>query len=352
MGSVAGCVASGAVPPLPRASCSCRSAGTVNFPTNTAAPTRRATDGHDSTISSTGRVRRLDRTAVEILESVYQHRLLSTRQIHELHTPGATRRWTQYLLARLHHAGLVATVRLPGGLKLWYITEPGAEAVETIPSRAEQRRKLVSREQAAGPLQQHTLAVNHVGVAFVQAARERGDECGPLAWRHEIAHPLAPLPGRHTPEQLIADALLTYQRNEPTGRITFHYRFIELDRATMPVNDLAAKLARYAALYRRMLPATNSLELPVPLWTRMYVIFPAVMLVLAGASRQRLERRRDVVLALCARNPNLRDTPEVEIACCLLDDLTEQGPFAAIFRAPGDPQTATDWLGQNEDRSA
>lgn len=336
------------MPPLPRASCSCRSAGTVNVPTNLIAPARRASDGRDSTISDTGRVRRLDRTAVEILESVYQHRLLSTSQIHALHTPETTRRWTQYLLARLARAELVAATRMPGGLNLWYITEPGAEAVETIPNRAEQRRKLIRPEQAAGPLQQHTLAVNQVGVAFVQAAREHEDECGPLAWRHEIAHPLAPLPGRHTPEQLIADAVLTYQHNEPSGRISFHYRFIELDRATMPVNDLAAKLARYAGLYRRVLPATNSLELPVPLWTRMYAIFPAVMVVLSGASRSRLERRRDVVLALCARNPNLRDTPEVKIACCLLADLTEQGPFAAIFRAPGDPQTATDWLGEQE----
>lgn len=80
----------------------------------------------------------------------------------------------------------------------------------------------------------------------------------------------------------------------------------------------------------------------------MYAIFPAVMLVLAGASRPRLERRRDVVLALCARNLDLRDTPEVEIACCLLDDLTKHGPFAAIFHAPGDPQTATNWLGEQE----
>ncbi len=80
----------------------------------------------------------------------------------------------------------------------------------------------------------------------MRAARARGDECGPLAWRHEIAHPIGPAPGRRTPEQLIADALLTYQRNQPDGTTSFHYRFIELDRATMPVDDLAAKLARYA----------------------------------------------------------------------------------------------------------
>lgn len=297
-------------------------------------------------------VPRLGRTAVEILESVYQHRLLSTRQVHALHMPGAWLRSTERILARLRDAGLIASAHLSGRLNAWYITEPGAEAVETIPSRAETRRKLVSPGQAAGPLQQHTLAVNQVGVAFVQAAREHGDECGPFSWRHEIAHPLAPLPGRHTPEQLIADAILTYQRNEPTGRITFQYRFLELDRATMPVDDLATKLNRYAQLYHRMLPATDPLEQPVPLWTSMYVIFPTVMLVLAGAPRQRLERRRSTVLGLCSQDPDLTDTPEVKITCCLLDDLTNQGPFAAIFRAPGSPRTATDWLNHEGEQMA
>jgi len=290
---------------------------------------------------------RLGRTSVDILESVYQHRLLSTRQLHALHAPVNSRRWLHRQIVRLRDAGLVECVFLPGRLALWYITEPGADAIETIGNRAETRRKLIRPEQAAGPLQQHTLAVNQVGVEFVKAARERGDECGPLAWRNEIAHPLGPPPGRKAPEQLISDAVLTYQRNQPSGRVSFLYRFIELDRATMPVNTLAAKLARYARLYRHTLPGSNALDEPAPLWTQFYPIFPSVLLVLAGASRPRLERRRDALLVLCAHNPDLTGTPEVEIACCLLDDLTEQGPFAAIFRAPGSPRTATDWLNQD-----
>lgn len=302
--------------------------------------------------AQTTRVPRLAGVTVEILESIYQHRLLSTRQIHALHTPETTRRWTQRPLARLQQTGLVASTFLPGRLILWYVTEHGAEAVETIPNRTETRRKLIRPEQAAGPLQQHTLAVNHVGIAFVRAARERGDVCGPFSWRHEIAHPLGPPPGRRTPEQLIADALLTYQRNEPDGRVSFHYRFIELDRATMPVDDLATKLARYARLYHHTLPPTDPLDDLEPLWTRTYPVFPGVLLVLAGGSAPQLQRRRDTVLALCKHDPDLADAPEVEIACCLLDDLTEQGPFAAIFRGPASPRTGTDWLGQSEDRSA
>lgn len=197
-----------------------------------------------ATVVARERTPRLGAAAVEMLESLYQHRLLSTGQVHALHTPTASVRFTQQQLARLQNAGLAASVHAVGALKLWFLSERGADAAETIGSRAETRRKVIAPEQAAGPLQQHTLAVNDVGVAFVEAARDRGDECGPFAWRHEIAHALPPAPGRHTPEQLIADAILAYQLGEPDGGTSFYYRFIELDRATMPTDELAAKLAR------------------------------------------------------------------------------------------------------------
>jgi len=47
------------------------------------------------------------------------------------------------VLGRLLQVGLVAVTRAPGGLGLWYLTECGADAVETIPSRGEQRRKVI-----------------------------------------------------------------------------------------------------------------------------------------------------------------------------------------------------------------
>lgn len=288
-------------------------------------------------------VRRLDATAVEILESLYQHRLLSTRQINALHTPGAGRRLTRKKLGRLREAGLAASVGLPGGMGVWYLTGRGAAAAEAIPNRIETRRKLVPREQALGPLQAHTLGVNDIGIAFVAAARDHGDECGPFAWRHEIAHPLAPPPGRRRPEQLIADAVLTYQRST-TKRTSFHYRFVELDRANRSADDLAARLARYAQLYRRTVTPASGGE-PVSLWSQLYPAFPTLLVVLAGRSRPALERRRQTVLAICREDPDLARTPQVEIAICLLDDLAAAGPFAAIFRSPDDPDAPIDWLG-------
>jgi Replication-relaxation len=289
---------------------------------------------------------RLGAGGVEILESLYQHRLLRTRQVHELHAPDASRRRTQELLSRLRVSGLAEMARDRVGGGAWYLTPAGLEAAETITSRAEQRRKLVTPAAAAGPLQEHTLAVNEVGLAFVRAARERADDCGPFAWRHEIAHPLGPAPGRRRSEQLIADALLTYQQEGGIGDVRFHYRFVELDRATMAAADLSSKLARYARLHRRTAPAEDPLEEPAPLWSLLYPVFPAVLVVLAGRGREALERRRATVLALVSEEPELAEDPEVEISLCLLEDLVERGPFASICLRPAAPGSVVDWLGE------
>lgn len=290
--------------------------------------------------------RRLGPTGVEILESLYQHRLLSTRQLQELHAPGYSQRWVQEQLARLRKAGLASRERSRDGLAVWFLTAAGAEAAETITTRAEERRKVVTPAQAAGPLQQHTLAVNEAGIAFVRAARERGEECGPFAWCHEIAHPLGPPPGQRRSEQLIADALLTYQQGDGGAGTVVHYRFVELDRATMPAAELASKLARYGRLYRRVLPAEDPLEEPGPLWARLYPVFPAVLLVLAGRGREALERRRAAVLALAAEEPDFEDAPEVEAFACLLEDLVARGPFAPICRTLAAPGRPVNWLGE------
>ncbi len=186
--------------------------------------------------------RPLPAVAVEVLESLHQHRLLSTSQIHALHTPGASRRWTQSLLGALQAHGLARFVRSDGASKLWYLSDAGADAVEQLPARTETRRKVIAPAQAAGPLRQHTLQINDAGLAFVRAARARGDECGPFSWRHEIAHPIGALPGRRRSELLIAHALLTYLQTGSDGEADVHRRFLELDRATLPVPALAAKL--------------------------------------------------------------------------------------------------------------
>jgi hypothetical protein len=285
----------------------------------------------------------LPTVAGEVLTSIYQHRLLSAAQVHAMHMPGRTRRWAEQVLAQLASRGLTAFVRPGrGGARLYYLTLAGAQAVELIPTRVETRRKLITPEQAAGPLWRHTLAVNDVGIAFLQAARERGDDFGPLGWRHEIAHQ-APAAGQVRGALLIADALLTYLALGSAHELTFHYRLLELDRATVPTDTLASKLVRYADLYRHAPPGRGQTS-GQPAWQARYPIFPDVICVLAGQPRAALTRRAQTVLALCREDARLKSTPEVRVSLALLEDLQAKGPFAAIWHQPNDPGRAIDWL--------
>ena len=227
------------------------------------------------------------------------------------------------------------------------MTGQGADALEAIPSRAERRRAAVTPEKAAGPLQEHTLAVNEVGLSFVRASRGRGDECGPFDWFHEIAHPLGPPPGRRAPEQLIADAVLTYQLAEEGGGASIAYRFVELDRANRSAAELARRIGRYARLFRRTVPGDDPATGRVALWERIYPVFPGLLVILAGRPT-----RSDSPIAgrssspSAGQTPELAATPEVEVAICTLADLVASGPFAPIFRTTAEPAADVDWLGE------
>jgi hypothetical protein len=283
--------------------------------------------------------------ATEVLTSIYQHRLLSTAQVHAMHLPGRTRRWAEHVLAQLASRGLTAFVRPGrGGPRLYYLTLAGTQAVELVPTRVETRRKLITPEQAAGPLWRHTLAVNDTGIAFMRAARERGDDFGAFGWRHEIAHRI-PAAGSGLGELLIADALLTYLAHGPAGELTFHYRLLELDRATVPTDTLAAKLARYADLYRHAVSHRNEPSRK-PAWQARYPIFPDIICVLADQPRAALQRRAQTVLALCREDYKLRSTPEVRVSVTLLQDLQADGPYAPIWHHPDQPDRVLDWLGR------
>jgi hypothetical protein len=171
-----------------------------------------------------------------VLESLYQHRLLSSGQLHRMHMPDASLRWTRRVLTGLRSSGLVSFLRAADGEgSVYFLTSEGARAVESIASRTLARGKLITAEQAAGPLRAHTLAVNETGIAFMQAARERGDDFGALAWQHEIAHPV----GARRGNLLIADALLSYLRYGEDGELIFETRLLELDRGTLPTDALA-----------------------------------------------------------------------------------------------------------------
>ncbi len=291
--------------------------------------------------------RPLPAAAGEVLEGRYQHRLLSVAQVRAMHAPHASLRWTQQLLRSLAEHCLIEAVRVGrGARKLYFITAAGADAVEQVPTRVETRRKLITPAQALGPLRAHTLAVNDVGIAFWQAAQQRGDECGPFAWRHEVAHPTGALPGRRRSELLICDALLHYLLYGPAEEQTFHYRFLELDRGTIPVDELGAKLGRYARLHRFTPdPAAGETGGARPAWEAHYPVFPDVLCVLAHQPRSRLERRLQTTINLCRTDPLLQRESAVQVWLCLLEDLLADGPFAPIFVSHRQPTQLVDWLG-------
>jgi hypothetical protein len=279
--------------------------------------------------------------ATEVMESLYQHRVLSTIQVHELHTPDAHKSYSRRLLATLHDAGVADHAPGAGRLKLWFLTKRGNEAVETISTRAEQRRKQVSAEQAAGPLRMHTLAVNDVGIAFVTAARAKGDECESLGWRHEIAHPTTGKCNRRSGEMVIADALLTYTQQHPDRTLSVHQLFIELDRATIPLQALNEKFDRYARL-RDYTPEEMGKDVRLSGWRAYYSQFPVVLVIFAHRDRKTLQRRIQNMIALCQANPRIRG---LAVLFGLLHDLSEHGPFAQIFIDPLNPEYYVNWLG-------
>jgi hypothetical protein len=283
----------------------------------------------------------LPMAAIDIVASLTAHRALSTEQIRVIHLPDTGPRRCRAVLARIATAGLIAHVRTGGGSpqRLWFATEAGAGAAVEVGAMPRSPR-VFEAEEVVGPLQAHTFAVNEAAIAFLRAARKAGDDFGPLAWRHEVGHPLS-RPARRG-RSVIADAVLTYVRTT-AGKVYVDQRFLELDRATLAVDAMASELARYADLFRA------EGEGGEPIWLRRYPKFPSVVCVLAGAGHDVLVRRRDTALALLRAEPQLTRTPEVEIRVCLLEELVERGPFAPIFRSLRDPGQAVDWLGNRHE---
>jgi hypothetical protein len=290
------------------------------------------------------------------MESLYQHRLLSTEQLRVLHTPDATAGWMRRVLRLLAERGLADRVRAPATRSLWYLTELGADTIEAAGTLAEPRRRVTTSAQASGPLRAHTIAVNDAGIAFVRAAREHGDECGPDSWRHEIAHPISRSRGRRPAELVVADALLTYLQVGEGGGLTLHQRFVELDRGTArPAEQLASKITRYARLRHHAAAPVSTGSLARPLWRSYYRSFPQLLIVFADQSRERIQSRIQRTLALHESDPTLADTADasehhadtVPVSFVTLEDLITRGPFAPVFLFAAHPGEPVDWLGRH-----
>jgi hypothetical protein len=274
---------------------------------------------------------------IEALASLAQHRVLTAAQVHAMHLPWVGVRQAQRLLADLGREGLADRAVGLGAQRVWFATARGIEAVGSA-GALEGEPPLLDRRSAAGRLMAHTLAVNDVGVAFMAAARERGEGFGALSWRHEVAHPMAAGRGRRR-RWKVADAVLTYLRSEGPETVV-EQRFLELDRATRSAEGLARELGLYGRLRRVEGPDGR------PLWRESYPAFPSVLCVLAGAREDLLRRRREAVLAFLAADPAVGSPPRPPVRICLLGELCAEGPFAPIFAEAGKPGEAVDWTGR------
>ena len=283
----------------------------------------------------------------EILTSLYLHRLLSTSQLHAIHAPELTRRRVQMVLAELAGAGYLDRVGVAASAEsAWFLSPMGAEAVEGTGVTIRPYR--LSPERARGPLQAHTMATNAVGIAFLEAARARGEDFDASGWRHETVHPLS---DARKPELLIADAVLDYTVHEDAGGEVLVCRFVELDRASMSVRELAAKLSNYARLYRFHPAAKGGTADPPRGWRDHYPRFPKVMVVMAGKPAPVLARRVRSLLELACRDPQvLGCLEELGISVTTLEELEHQGPFAPIFWRVADPGAPVDVLGRRPTR--
>lgn len=289
-------------------------------------------------------------TGQHALNALYQHRLVSTGQLHRLITPQHTR--SEYLrrqLQSLRTDGLVECVnrRRHGQSELlWWLTESGAEAVEATGLLAKRPYRM-SRQAAAGPLQEHTLATVETGLAFVTHAARLGHECGPLDWSPEIAHyyRAEDRPGEEL--SLIPDAVLHYVHTEADRRTLLTF-FLEVDRTQMTVGRLAHKLHAYAAYHAYAPQPANRTarhhSRPQPAWRSRYPLYPRILLVLTGATPARLQRRINDLRSLAAADPHLATTG-IKAGAATLDELRDQGPFAPIVTPVLGPATPTDiWL--------
>jgi hypothetical protein len=274
---------------------------------------------------------------VEVLASLAQHRVLTTAQVHAMHLRGVGLRQAQRLLADLGREGLADRA---GGLRaqrVWFATARGVEVVRSA-GALEGDPPILDRRSAAGRLMAHTIAVNDVGIAFMAAARERGEEFGPLSWSHEVAHPMSEGRGRRR-RWKVADAVLTYLRSEGPETVV-EQRFLELDRATRSAEGLARELALYARLRTAEGPGGQ------PSWRARYQAFPSVLCVLAGSRVDLLRRRREAVLAFLASDPAVASSPHPAIRVGLLEDLCREGLFAPVFLEAHEPARPVDWLGE------
>ncbi|MFF7130494.1 replication-relaxation family protein [Streptomyces sp. NPDC008240] len=281
----------------------------------------------------------------QLLAALGQHRMATTGQLHDLLRPGAARQTVSAPLNKLRRKGLVDYTVLPQSnrTRAWYLTSEGARLIRDFPALRGRPPYPITSATAASLKTPHTLTVVRTHLAFVADARRRGDEHGHLDWTPEMSHPLG------DGEKVIPDAVMHYTVTGEDQRTKLR-AFVEVDRATMGSERLAAKLIEYARLWSYAPQPvgrgrTQQLAVPGAVWLRWYPVFPRVLFVLTGASRNALDNRINDLQAMVTQHPFVATLArQVPLGAAVLDDLELHGPTSDVWvpLAGGDPRPWTD----------
>ncbi|MFF3874249.1 replication-relaxation family protein [Streptomyces sp. NPDC001978] len=284
-----------------------------------------------------------DRLALAVLT---QYRMATTEQMHRVIAPGVRREQTRRRLAKLRQEGLVDRITLPqaGRLRVWFPTSYGVQIASEWPElRGRRPPKTVSDPTAARLRVGHTLTVTETALLFIEDARCRGELCRPLDWLPEVYHSIG------GGEAVIPSALMYYRNGPADGHGAMLRAFVEVDRATMGPERLAAKLTAYARLYHYV-PAAPGRRRPTigqePVqeeWRKRYPLFPRVLFVLDGTGPAGITthiRALHAAPAGLALAVFLRDVP---VLAASLADLRNNVPSEPVWRPIRDPASRVVW---------
>ncbi|MGW1617684.1 replication-relaxation family protein [Streptomyces sp. NPDC002172] len=288
-----------------------------------------------------------------VLGVLAQYRMATTEQMHRVIAPEVRIEQTRRRLARLRVEGLVDRITLPqaGRTRVWFPTAYGVQlAFEWPELRGRRSSRTVSDPTAVRLKAGHTLTVTETALVFLEDARRRGDVCQPLDWIPEVHHPIG------SGEAVIPDALVYYRCSlAADGSGSMLRAFVEVDRATMGPERLAAKLTAYERLHRYVpvVPGRRpTVQDPaVEEWRRRYPLFPRVLFVLDGTGPAGVENRISALRAgagLLAPSGFLYDVP---VLVAPLADLLHHGPSAPVWRPVHDPDQRVPWTGRADQQA-
>ncbi|NMI54227.1 MULTISPECIES: replication-relaxation family protein [unclassified Streptomyces] len=286
-----------------------------------------------------------DRLALGVLT---QYRMATTEQMHRVIAPEVRIEQTRRRLARLRAEGLVDRITLPqaGRTRVWFPTAYGVQLASKWPEmRGHRPSRTVSDPTAVRLKVGHTLTVTETALAFLEDARRRGELCRPLDWLTEVHHPIG------SGEAVIPDALMYYRRGPADdGNGAMLRAFVEVDRATMGPERLAAKVTAYARLHRYIpvpvgRPRPFGHEPPQEEWRRHYPLFPRLLFVLDNTGPAGIETRITALRAAADELPGFRR--EVLILAAPLADLRHNGPSAPLWRPVQNPDQRVSWMHPN-----